>query len=86
MWIETSAEVYAVIMAKHKKEMSVFSSYTDTTGTCHLWSNGHPEMMTEWGFNKSDKPLLKAESTKEHESDKDWTTNYFINCVQSDND
>lgn len=80
MWTETSAEVYAVIMAKHRKDMVVHSSFSDPTGNGNHFSTGHPEMNTEWGFRGSDKPLLRIEQHKENESTKEWTNQYFINC------
>jgi len=78
MWIETSAEVYSVILAKHKKQMSVHSSFSDPTGTGHSFSTGKPEMITEWGFKISGSPILKAHSNKETEEQTDWDTKYFI--------
>jgi len=78
MWIETSAEVYAVIFAKHRKDLSPFSSFTDTTGNDYLFSTGRPEIMTEWGFKDSEFPLLKIVQWKENESDKDWNADFFI--------
>lgn len=80
MWTETSAEVYAVIMAKHGNNMVVHSSFSDPTGTGNRFSTGHPEMITEWGFKGSDKSLLRIEQHKENESTKEWNNQYYINC------
>jgi hypothetical protein len=78
MWIETSQEVYAVIFARHRKDLKVHSSYTDSTGHGNQFSNGKPEIMTEWGFENSEFPLLKIVQTKESESDKEWSTKVYI--------
>lgn len=80
MWKETSAEVYYVIHAKHKKDLCVHSSYTDSTGRGYEWSTGSPEVMTEWGFKASEQPLVKIRQTKEHESDREWVSEFFIYC------
>jgi hypothetical protein len=78
MWKETSAEVYYVIHAKHKKDLSVHSSFSDTTGNGFNFSTGIPEMITEWGFKDSDVPLLKVRQTKVNEYDKEWNCEFFI--------
>lgn len=81
MWKETSNEVYAVIFAKHKKDLKPHSSFTDMTGTGYEFSTGHPEVLTEWGFENAENPLLKIRQTKENESDKDWNVEFFIYCA-----
>jgi len=78
MWLETSAEVYAVIWAKHRSELSVHSSFTDVTGHGHYVSSGKPEILTEWGFKYSDAPLIKSVQTKENNRQKEWDIAYFI--------
>ncbi len=78
MWIETSAEVYAVIWAKHKKQLKPHSSFTDMDGNGYEFSSGKPEIMTEWGFDGSETPLLKIVQTKESKEQKDWDANFFI--------
>lgn len=84
MWTTTSAEVYAVIMAKHGKEMTVHSSYSDPTGNRNHFSTGMPEMITEWGFKNADFPLIKIESKKEHEEIKEWNNTYYIAINQTE--
>jgi len=79
MWIETSNEVYAVIFAKHRKDLQVFSSFTDMTGYGYEFSTGKPEVLTEWGFKNSETPLLKIRQTKEYESATEWNAEFFIN-------
>lgn len=82
MWVETSKEVYAVIMAKHRKDMCVHSSFTDSTGNGYEFSSGKPTIHTEWGFKDSDYPLLRVEDEKENEQQKDWETKFFIFYAQ----
>ena len=57
MWKETSNEVYAVIFAKHKNDLKPHASFTDMSGNGYHFSSGHPEVMTEWGFENAEKPL-----------------------------
>lgn len=77
MWIKTSNKVYAIIFAKHKKQLIPHSSFTDITGSEY---HGKQEIMTEWGFEKSETPLLKVVQTKENEEQKDWDMEFFIYC------
>ena len=80
--IPTSAEVFAVIMAAHRKDLGVFSSYSNPTGSDGLTNT--PQMFTEWGFRGSDFPLIGHESRwekggKDHERVNEENT-YWI-CV-----
>ena len=81
MWKETSNEVYAVIFAKHRKDLKPHSSFTDMTGTGYEFSSGRPEVVTEWGFENAENPLLKIRQTKEEESQKEWDVEFFIYCA-----
>ena len=78
MWIETTNEVYAVIFATHRKQLKVHASFTDSDGDGWGFSSGRPEVMTEWGFENSDKPLLKIIQTKENKEQKKWDVQFFI--------
>ena len=69
--IETSAEVVAVIWAKHRKELIVFESYTDPDGTCPM-GNGMPKAETAWGISGSSDPLFRTVHT--WETGEDWYT------------
>lgn len=80
MWKETSAEVYAVIFAKHRKDLCVHGSFSDPTGDGLEFSTGRPEMITEWGFKESKNPLIKIRQTKESVRDKEWNAEYWIYC------
>ncbi len=60
--IPTSAEVYAVIWAKHCDELRPFASYTYCDGIPY----GNPdrgEVMTEWGIENSDVALIGSLQT-----------------------
>ncbi len=83
MWIETSAEVYAVIFARHKKQLKPHASFTDMTGDGYHFSSGKPEILTEWGFELADSPLLKIVQTKENKEQENWDTKFYINCQQN---
>lgn len=78
MWIETSNEVYAVIFAKHKKQLKPHASFTDPEGNGYIFSNGKPEIMTEWGFENAEHPLLRIVKTKESKEQNDWEVKFFI--------
>ena len=57
----TSPEVWAVIKARHP-ELKVFSSYSAPDGDPY----GNPDeckMMTEYGFDGHDYPIIGAETT-----------------------
>jgi len=82
MWVETSAEVYAVIYARHKKDFCVHSSFTDSTGKGYEFSSGKPTIDTEWGFKNADEPTLRLEARKENEEQKEWDYQYFIHYTK----
>lgn len=55
----TSAEVYAVIMARHRDQMVSFATFSDPHGT---FNNGPGEvgrMDTVWGIAGCDYPILE---------------------------
>ena len=57
--VTTSAEVYAVIWAKHGDNMKVFATYSAPDGDPY-GNSDKCEMYTEWGFNNSDIPLISC--------------------------
>lgn len=81
MWKETSNEVYAVIFAKHRKDLKPHSSFTDMDGNGYHFSSGKPEVLTEWGFESAEHPLLKIRQTKENKEQKEWDVEFFIYCA-----
>ncbi|GAB3416858.1 hypothetical protein NX774_12005 [Massilia agilis] len=61
--IPTSAEVAAVIRARHGKELVVFSSFSDPDGTFNGGAGVRGRMETAWGFSGADAPILEARTT-----------------------
>lgn len=69
--IPTSAEVWAVIHAKHGKELKVFSTYSAPGGD----QFGDPtvgRMETSYGFDGCDTPIIKAKTTWDIDSEKPY--------------
>ena len=64
--VMTSAEVYAVLRARHGAEMAVFSSYSAPDGD-HFGDVGTCRMETNWGLKGQDGPLLGVETTWERD-------------------
>ena len=65
--VQTSAEVWAVIRARHH-DMRVFSSYSAPDGDRN--GNTVGRMFTSLGFNNGDYPVMEAETTWDLETDK----------------
>lgn len=60
--IPTSAEVYAVIMARHRDEMSCFASFSDPDGTFNGGPGQVGRMDTAWGLRGTDFPILEIKT------------------------
>ena len=58
--IETSAEVWAVIRAKHGKELKVFSTFSDPDGS--FYGGNEATMFTAYGFDGCNVPVIEAET------------------------
>jgi hypothetical protein len=58
----TSAEVYAVIMARHRDQMSAFGSFSDPDGTFNGGSGAVGRMDTIWGIAGCDYPILEIQT------------------------
>jgi len=56
----TSAEVWAVIHARHKEQLKVFGSFSDPTGTSFGGPGMEGRMETTYGLKGADYPLLGA--------------------------
>ena len=66
--ILTSAEVWAVIHARHHGELKVFSSYSAPDGD--MYGNPHQGIMyTAYGFECGDWPVIEARTTWDIERD-----------------
>lgn len=59
--IPTTPEVWAVIRARHHKEMDVFSSYSAPGGD-EFGNQCEGRMMTEYGLDGADCPLIGADT------------------------
>lgn len=55
----TSAEVYAVIMAKHRDQMAAFATFSDPDGTFNGGPGIRGRMDTVWGIAGCDYPILE---------------------------
>lgn len=78
--VPTSREVWAVIHARHRDDLAVFSTISQPHGS---WGSDQALMMTQYGFMGSAIPLLEARTTwtinpaKPHER-KDETHEYWL--------
>lgn len=78
----TSAEVWAVIKARHGKDLKVFGSYSAPDGD-FLGDPSICKMFTSYGFSNGDYPIMEAETTwrtnpeKRHERINE-TTKYWL--------
>jgi hypothetical protein len=60
--ISTSAEVWAVIKARHGKALVVFESFSDPDGTFNGGAGECGRMVTAYGFNSAREPIIKAQT------------------------
>lgn len=60
---ETSAEVWAVIRAKHHADLVPFSTFSDPDGTMFGGSGQNGRMETAYGFQGADFPIMEAVTT-----------------------
>jgi hypothetical protein len=74
-WLETSAEVYAVIYARHREQLTVHGTCTRT----EISSLGDRLILTEWGLKSSDAPLIMYEERGEEKE-----VRYFIACFMEE--
>jgi hypothetical protein len=56
--ITTSAEVYAVIFARHRDQLSAFETFSDPDGTFNGGPGEIGRMVTTWGIKGCDWPLI----------------------------
>lgn len=85
--IPTSAEVYAVIRARHR-DLVVFSSFSDPDGSFNGGDTG--TMETVLGFKDAGYPLIKIKTTWEINREKPYERNNAKNeywlCVADSDD
>lgn len=87
--IVTSAEVWAVIRAKHHDQLVVFGSFSNPDGNFNGPSD-KGEMFTSYGFVEGSCPLLEARTTWTIDREKpskriDEVTEYCL-CVAVDSE
>jgi len=58
---KTTAAVYSAIMSAHRDELRAFSSYSSPNGD-YFGNMSEGVMMTEFGFDGADCPLIGAET------------------------
>lgn len=76
-WVETSAEVYAVIWARHKSELTVFGAFTNMEPS---YLSNTPQILTEWGFSGGDLPIMKHVTEWVHGKREETATHrYWLN-------
>lgn len=85
--ITTSAEVWAVIHARHGNDLSVFESFSDPTGTFNGGPGEIGRMMTAYGFKGASEPIIKAETMWRIDPDRphariDETHHYWL-CIRN---
>lgn len=85
--LPTSAEVWAVIRARHSGDLCVFSSLSEPDGD-PFGNQSHCRMMTEYGIKDSPFPLIGAETNWQKHPDNDYErvdekTEYWL-CVPLD--
>lgn len=83
----TSAEVWAVIRARHNKDLVVFGSYSAPEGDEFI-GDSSGRMDTSYGFKDGDFPLMEASTTWSIDREKpheriDEITEYWL-CVPID--
>lgn len=68
-WMPTDKHVFATFYREHRWQLIPMGTISDPEGT-----HGEPLMMTEWGFEGSNVPVMKTEDRKGQ-----WS--YFVAAV-----
>lgn len=66
--VTTSAEVFAVIRARHHKIMKVFGSYSAPDGDA-FGDLSQGKMFTSYGFDYGDYPVIESQTTWDIDSE-----------------
>lgn len=87
--IPTSAEVAAVIRARHGKELVVFGSFSDSEGRFNCGAGEQGRMDTMWGFSGADAPILEARTTWDIDPEQEHKRvnekhDYFLCCGKTE--
>ena len=83
--ISTSAEVWAVIKARHGKDLTVFELFSNPDGTFNGGAGEFGCMITAYGFKGALEPIIKAQTRWKIDHEKphnriDETHEYWL-CV-----
>lgn len=86
----TSAEVYAVIFARHREQMKAFATFSDPTGTFNGNSGERGRMDTVWGIEGCDYPILEIRTSWDIDPEKSYVRlnevhEYFL-CMAEANE
>ena len=76
-WKKTDKHVYGAIYREHHSDLSAFASCTCPDGDLRL-GYINPYIMTAWGFNGADIPLIKSIATKKTHDQKEYDYEYYI--------
>lgn len=79
MWIVISKKLYRAIYDELKEKLVVFGAYTNLENTSRFDAG----ILTEWGFQKADEPLIRCVSAPESQTDipedsRKWNHKYYI--------
>lgn len=80
-WVKTAEEVFFAILLQHKNKMGVFGTCTCPDGDMRF-GYANPYIMTEWGFEKSDFPLIKEIRTKKSLEQENWDFEYYLSFLR----
>ncbi len=84
-WIKTDKHVYGAIYREHYKVLKAFGSCTCPDGDPSL-GKMNPYILTEWGLDGADEPMIKSVATKDSRDQKDYDYEYFIALIKKDDD
>lgn len=80
-WLQTDKHVYGAIYREHYHELQVFGTCTAPEGNPML-GIALPYILTEWGFSRSDTPLIRSIATKDSMEQNEYDYKYYIACIK----
>ena len=86
-WIKTDKHVFGVIYNEHIEEFGVYSSFSNP---CPSELSMQRQMVTEWGFKDSNRPLIKSIHMWDEEVPNgkriNQTDEYYIWCAKEEDE
>ncbi len=80
MWIKTNPHVYRAISFEHRADLTVHGSFTNTERST---LSERYEVLTEWGFKNSNRPLIKLHRIGELDAPRENDVEHFyIYCAK----